>query len=1108
MKFLVDSGASHCFLCEDIARELGLKLEDGGPSRTVVLADGSSQVCTARVQAVAQMGEGRYNLEMFVLPMRYEAILGMSWLKEHNPKIDWRQQIVSLEAPLQVVVEPEEEEGLVISALQLKKALKRGEEVFALIELGSSEAATEADPDVKNLLAEFKDVFSSALPGVPPVREVEHTITLEPGSTPPRQAPYQTPLKFLPEVDRQIRALKENGLIRDSNSPFAAPILCVKKPDGSIRLCCDYRALNKVSVKDKFPLPRIDELLDRLRGAKYFSKLDLTQGYHQVRVREEDIHKTAFTTRFGQFEWLVMPFGVSGGPATFQRLMNNVLKKFLDDFVSAYLDDILVYSETKEEHLEHLRLVLTALRENKLLVKESKCLFMARETDFLGHRVTPDGIAVQPSKIQTITEWPAPTSVPQLRSFLGLAGFYQRFVKDFAKITVPLTDLLRKDQTFTWGEKENAAFEKLKTALTTTPVMRQPDPNLSFILHTDASDFAIGAVLSQDDGNGSRPIAFTSRKLHKSERNYAVHEKELLAIVDAFRVWRYYLLGAHTDVFTDHNSIKYLQTQPSLTTKQIHWAGKLQEYDHTIYYQPGETNVAADALSRRPDLMEISAMSTMTLDGKFAEDIKQAYAGDPIFADIVKKLQGKPSTPTGQNTFKLDRDLLYMIRDERPRLCVPNDLKIKTLLLQEAHDTAIAGHLGVSKTYASLQAHYFWPNLFRDVQKFVLSCHTCQTTKPSQQKPAGLLQPLPPPDGPWEQVSLDYIMPLPKTKAGYDGILVFVDAFTKMAHFAPTKTTVTAQETARLFFDNVFRLHGMPLKIVSDRDRRFSGNFWRGLFDLVGTKLGMSTAFHPQTDGQTERTNRILEQMLRAQCNYRQDDWDIHLTAAEFAYNNAVQSSTKFTPFVLSSGRAPLVPSSLLRPTPTLVPAVDEFVASMADNMRVARDNIHMAQYRQKQYADEGRREENFQVGERVMVSTKHFTPRADMLRPAKKLRRAYAGPYKILEVISSVAYRVDLPAGLQVHPVFHVSLLKRYEENPKDFISRESPPAPEIQADGSEKYEVDKILDKRVITRGRAQQVSYLVSWKGYGLDEATWEPLGNLDTAQEAIQEFEQGS
>jgi hypothetical protein len=399
------------------------------------------------------------------------------------------------------------------------------------------------------------------------------------------------------ELKTQLTDLMQKGFIRPSVSPFGAPILFVHKKEGTLRLCVDYRALNKATVKNRYPLPRIDELMDQLAGAKYFTKIDLYSGYHQIRIKEEDVPKTAFRTRYGHYEFLVLPFGLTNAPATFMTLMNDVFKEYLDKFVVIYLDDILVYSKTKDDHVRHLRDVLSKLREHKLYAKIVKCEIMKNVVEYLGHFISSQGISVDKRKIDAVYNWPTPYNVSELRSFLGLASYYRKFVKGFSALVTPLTTFLHKEQTFRWDNEQKQAFDNIKHCLTTAPVLLIPDPSKAFTVTTDASDFAVGAVLSQDQGQGDQPVAFESRKLSPAELNYPVHEKELLAIVHALRLWKTYLEGQRFTVITDHASLEYIKTQHNLSRRQARWLETLQSFDFEVRYRPGKTNVVANALS-------------------------------------------------------------------------------------------------------------------------------------------------------------------------------------------------------------------------------------------------------------------------------------------------------------------------------------------------------------------------------------------------------------------------------------------------------------------------------------------------------------------------------
>jgi hypothetical protein len=407
------------------------------------------------------------------------------------------------------------------------------------------------------IVQEFSDVFPEDVSDVPPEREVEFTIDLVPGTSPVSMAPYRMSASELGELKKQLEELLEKKFIRPSVSPWGAPVLLVKKKEGTMRLCIDYRQLNKVTIKNKYPLPRIDDLMDQLVGACVFSKIDLRSGYHQIRVKAEDIPKTAFRTRYGHYEYAVMPFGVTNAPGVFMEYMNRIFHSYLDHFVVVFIDDILIYSKTEEEHAEHLRIVLETLREKKLYAKLSKCEFWMKEVCFLGHVISSGGIAVDPAKVDAVLQWGTPESVTEIRSFLGLAGYYRRFIEGFSKLALPLTKLTRKDQAFVWDGDCERSFQELKKRLTTAPVLTLPDVNESFVVYCDASKMGLGGVLMQK----GKVVAYASRQLKVHEKNYPTHDLELAAVVFVLKVWRHYLYGSRFEVFSDHKSLKYLFDQ-------------------------------------------------------------------------------------------------------------------------------------------------------------------------------------------------------------------------------------------------------------------------------------------------------------------------------------------------------------------------------------------------------------------------------------------------------------------------------------------------------------------------------------------------------------------
>ncbi|CAI7932609.1 unnamed protein product, partial [Closterium sp. NIES-54] len=741
----------------------------------------------------------------------------------------------------------------------------------------SEASATSLPPPIQNLLNGYTDVFPDDLPAeLPPERAIDHSIRLVPGSTPPVRPTYRMSTAELLELRRQLDDLLEKGFIRPSTSPYAAPVLFTRKKEGDLRLCIDYRALNAITIKNKYLLPRVEELFDMLGEATVFSKLDLRSGYHQIRLAEDDISKTAFRTRYGHFEFRVLPFGLTNAPATFMGLMNDIFRPFLDRFVIVFLDDILIFSKSLEEHAQHLRIVLDTLRHHRLYAKLSKCTFACSSIGFLGHVISSKGIAMDPAKVQCLADWPAPRTVAELQSFIGLAKYYRKFVFNFSHICAPLTDLFRQGAAFQWGRPQQTAFNSIKSALTSAPVLTVDDPSRPYFIWTDASDVAVGAILCQDHGHGMQPLAFESRKLQLAERNYATHDRELLAIVHAIKTWRCYVELQPVTVYTDHRPLQHLKTQPVLSRRQARWVEFLEQFVPSLHitYRPGKLN-PADILSRPPPPappptdqpqpttnqphhsqtsptssppphtpnppLQLHGISSITWDDTFITKFQRAYKRDLFF---VKQAPEDPAY-----SFKDP----FWYNSVTKTICVPADRSLRQLLLSEYHDTVTRSHFGVEKTYARLSNDYHWPRMHADVRDFIRSCPTCQQLKARTTNRYGLLQPIPPPTKVWDEVTMDFIMDLPRTPRSYNAILVVVDRLSKMSHFIPTHTTVTAPETARLFFDHIVRLHGLPSTIISDRDPRFLSNFWQSLFKLHGTRLKFSTAYHPETDGQTER---------------------------------------------------------------------------------------------------------------------------------------------------------------------------------------------------------------------------------------------------------------
>ncbi|KAL0534055.1 hypothetical protein IC582_028332 [Cucumis melo] len=1030
----------------------------------------------------------------------FDVILGMDWLAANHASIDCSRKEVTFNPPSMASFKfkggGSKSLPQVISAIRASKLLSQGTWgiLASVVDTREADVSLSSEPVVRD----YPDVFPEELPGLPPHREVEFAIELEPGTVPISRAPYRMAPAELKELKVQLQELLDKGFIRPSVSPWGAPVLFVKKKDGSMRLCIDYRELNKVTVKNRYPLPRIDDLFDQLQGATVFSKIDLRSGYHQLRIKDEDVPKTAFRSRYGHYEFIVMSFGLTNAPAVFMDLMNRVFREFLDTFVIVFIDDILIYSKTEAEHEEHLRMVLQTLRDNKLYAKFSKCEFWLKQVSFLGHVVSKAGVSVDPAKIEAVTGWTRPSTVSEVRSFLGLAGYYRRFVENFSRIATPLTQLTRKGVPFVWSKACEDSFQTLKQKLVTAPVLTVPDGSGSFVIYSDASKKGLGCVLMQQ----GKVVAYASRQLKSHEQNYPTHDLELAAVVFALKIWRHYLYGEKIQIFTDHKSLKYFFTQKELNMRQRRWLELVKDYDCEILYHPGKANVVADALSRKVshsaalitrqaplhrdlERAEIAVsvgavtmqLAQLTVQPTLKQRIIDAQSNDPY---LVEKRGLAEAGQTAEFSLSSDGGLLF----ER-RLCVPSDGAVKTELLSEAHSSPFSMHPGSTKMYQNLKRVYWWRNMKREVAEFVSKCLVCQQVKAPRQKPAGLLQPLSIPEWKWENVSMDFITGLPRTLRGFTVIWVVVDRLTKSAHFVPGKSTYTASKWAQLYMSEIVRLHGVPVSIVSDRDARFTSKFWKGLQTAMGTRLDFSTAFHPQTDGQTERLNQVLEDMLRACALEFPGSWDSHLHLMEFAYNNSYQATIGMAPFEALYGKCCRSPvcwgeigeQRLMGP---------ELVQSTNEAIQKIRSRMHTAQSRQKSYADMRRKDLEFEIGDKVFLKV---APMKGVLRFERrgKLSPRFLGPFEILERIGPVAYRLALPPSLStVHDVFHVSMLRKYVPDPSHVVDYEPL---EIDENLSYVEQPVEILAREVKTLRNKEIPLVKVLWRNHRIEEATWE-------------------
>ncbi|GBG61302.1 hypothetical protein CBR_g19835 [Chara braunii] len=579
-----------------------------------------------------------------------------------------------------------------------------------------------SDPRVVRLLDEFADVFESPT-GIVLDRPISHEIILEVGALSPKGCIYLMSKEELTVLRAQLDDLLDKGWIRPSSSPYGVPVLFVRKKNKDLRICIDYRKLNAQTVKNAGPLPRIDDLLERLGGAKFFSKLDLKSGYHQILIRPQDRYKIAFKTRYGHFEWVVMPFGLTNAPTTFQAAMTNEFRAMLDRFVLVYLDDILVYSRTLEEHLDHLRRVLGTLRRAKFKANRDKCEFVRQELEYLGHFVTPQGISPLSDKIQAVQDWPEPRNVTDVRSFLGLTGYYQRFIKGYLKITGHLFKLQCKDQPFDFGTDARESFLALKAALLSAEVLRTYHPLLPTRITTDASSYGIGVVFEQHDGVDWHPVEYFSKKVSVVHSIDDAHKKELLAFVHALKRWRHFLLGRrHFRWVTHDNPFIFYKSEDTVNNTIARWMTFIDQLDFFPDHIPGKSNRFANALSRHPGHCT-AVYSTFEIEDDLWDSFIRGYQADPEFRDKYANCSSPNPTPSH---YRIQEGYLLLHSRGKDLLCVPQDSHLRTRLLGEFHDAPATGHFGINRTIGRLRERFWWPGLLDDVTHYCESCEVCR----------------------------------------------------------------------------------------------------------------------------------------------------------------------------------------------------------------------------------------------------------------------------------------------------------------------------------------------------------------------------------------------
>ena len=1173
---LIDNGSqSYAMINERLVNRLNLPLIDIQPRQVTGVLEGPTEKIEQATYFSLDIGGFKtHRAFAYILKGQSEdLIIGRPWMKQNEATIDEKHAEITFDGYDTKVLsnehlqkEPSQTATLQVSQImastyagiaQRQRKQKSDLQLFSA-SLADIEKALKPKPkltredvlrELPSHYAQFIEVFDPhEASKLPPHRPgIDQEIALEKGENDKdREVPwgplYNMSRDELLVLRKELTSLLDKDFIQASKSPAGAPVLFAKKPGGGLRFCIDYRGLNAITKKDRYPLPLIRETLATLSRAKWLTKLDVSAAFHRIRIAKGDEWKTAFRTRYGLYEWKVCPFGLTNSPATFQRYINWALREYLDDFCSAYVDDILIFSSgSLEDHRTKVKQVLGRLGECGLQLDIKKCEFETQSTKYLGYIIDiAQGIRMDPDKLLAIHEWKTPQTVKGVRSFLGFANYYRLFIKQYAGVVKPLTDLTKKGIKFEWTEEAENAFQGLKKLFGNEPILANYDPDRDTQLEPDASGWAVGGVLTQFDTTRQmwRPVAFYSARHSVAECNYDIHDKELLAIIKCIKEWSSELRGLAKPftILTDHKNLEPFTTKRLLNERQVRWSEFMAPFHFTLRHRAGKEAVIPDALSRReqdipkgiddsrvaerqktllPDTLWVNA-TTLQDSCPFKDDSELTTLWKEAIQDEeAGKDYGEAEQAVANSERRFPRHLgLHLTIGEckvqdgclyfRDRLWLPNYERLTTRVIQKMHDSYLGGHPGRDSQISMLSRQFFWPGINQDVRRFIRNCDICGNATIWRDKKKGLLKPLPIPNRLWSEISIDFVTDLPPTKTGATVMCVVTDRFSKGTILLPVQNgQFDAEGFATLFLERYVPFHWIPRAITSDRGVQFVNAFWSRLCELLHVERRLSTAYHPETDGSTERRNQEVETYLRSFVTYSQNDWDSLLPMAQIALDNKPATTTGVSPFFLSHGydAENIVLADDQRPANATNPRqrAEHTVRKLLEAREFAEAALATAQQQQEQYANQSREvSPSFKTGDKVWLNLKNIKTK----RTCKKLDWVHA-KYTITRTFSNSPhfYELDVPPG--VHNRFHISLLRPSMEDALPSQQQQDPqPLAIVTTEGTPEFGIDGILCCRTRRIGRGSRREVFVKWTGYLTP--TWEPLSEFQDTT-ALDDFE---